>query len=314
MICPVAADWDGDGDLDLVCGNTAGNLGWFENLDGGDPPKWAAPRLLEVDGRPLRIMAGPNGSIQGPCEAKWGYTQPSVADWDGDGKLDILVNSIWGKVVWYRNVGEKGAPRLSPAAPIEVEWPGEPPRPAWTWWKPKPGELATEWRTTPCVVDWNGDRLPDLIMLDHEGFLVFFERVESNGQRRLLPGRRVFYSTTVSAYDSKHLPKNALPGLLRLNDGRAGASGRRTLCVADWDGDGGLDLLVDSRNANVLRHEGFQDGRTLLRDLGPVSDRRLAGHSTCPTTVDWDRDGRPDLVLGAEDGRLYYLKNPGGSK
>ena len=47
-------------------------------------PKWNAPELLQVDGQPFRIMAGPGGSIQGPCEAKWGYTTLSVADWDGD--------------------------------------------------------------------------------------------------------------------------------------------------------------------------------------------------------------------------------------
>ncbi len=47
-------------------------------------------------------MAGPNGSIQGPCEAKWGYTTLTVADWDGDGLPDLVVNSIWGKVVWYQ--------------------------------------------------------------------------------------------------------------------------------------------------------------------------------------------------------------------
>ena len=78
----------------------------------------------------------------------------------------------------------------------------------------------------------------------------------------------------------------------------------------DWDGDGHSDLIVDSRNANVLRNEGTADGFTTFRDAGPVADRVLAGHSTCPTIVDWSRDGVPDLVIGAEDGRLYYLENP----
>ena len=64
----------------------------------------------------IRIQAGPNGSIQGPCEAKWGYTTLTVADWDGDGLPDLVVNSIWGKVHWYRNVGTRKAPRLAAAA------------------------------------------------------------------------------------------------------------------------------------------------------------------------------------------------------
>ncbi|MHC4743828.1 MAG: FG-GAP repeat domain-containing protein, partial [Planctomycetota bacterium] len=49
LVTPVSADWDGDGDEDLVCGNTAGYIGFIENLDGGNPPKWAAPVRLEAD-------------------------------------------------------------------------------------------------------------------------------------------------------------------------------------------------------------------------------------------------------------------------
>src|SRR4051794_5865333 len=104
LVTPCSVDWDGDGDEDLICGNSGGSLGFLETLAGKNPPRWAAPRKLEADGRVIRIMAGPNGSIQGPCEAKWGYTAPRVADWDQDGRLDIVVNSIWGEVLWYENV------------------------------------------------------------------------------------------------------------------------------------------------------------------------------------------------------------------
>ena len=76
LVAPWSCDWDGDGDEDLVCGDSAGHLVFVENLDGGNPPKWAAPKYLEADGQVIRIQAGPNGSIQGPCEAKWGYTTP----------------------------------------------------------------------------------------------------------------------------------------------------------------------------------------------------------------------------------------------
>ena len=115
-------------------------------------------------------MAGPNGSIQGPAEAKWGYTTLNVADWDADGLPDIVFNSIWGRVQWLKNIGTRSAPKLAEPQPIEVEWPGAPPKPAWTWWTPVGKELATQWRTTPVLADWNNDGLLDLAMLDHEGF------------------------------------------------------------------------------------------------------------------------------------------------
>src|SRR5690606_30749289 len=96
LATPVGFDWDGDGDFDILCGNTAGYIELFENLSGPgvEFPKWAAPVRLEADGQPLRILAGPNGSIQGPAEAKWGYTCLSVADWDHDGLPDIVINTI----------------------------------------------------------------------------------------------------------------------------------------------------------------------------------------------------------------------------
>lgn len=296
LVTPVSFDWDGDGDEDLICGNTAGYVGFIENLDGGNPPKWAAPVRLEADGRVLRIQAGPNGSIQGPAEAKWGYTTLSVADWDHDDLPDLVVNSIWGKVVWYRNIGTRAKPELAAEQPVEVEWPAAPPKPAWNWWSPKGKQLSTQWRTTPVVVDLNRDGLNDLVMLDHEGYLAFFERVRRGDGLLLLPGKRIF----TGAGDKP----------LRMNAGQAGRSGRRKLCMADWDGDGKLDLLVNSRNVNFFRNVSTDDRPWAFEDAGMVDAHILAGHTTSPTVVDWDRNGKAGLLVGAEDGFLYCLESP----
>jgi hypothetical protein len=309
LATPVGYDWDGDGREDIVCGNSAGYLGFIKNL-GGNPLKWAVPQYLEADGQVIRIMAGPNGSIQGPAEAKWGYTTLGVADWDGDGLADLIVNSIWGKVVWFRNLGTRTEPKLAAAQPIEVEWPVAPSKPVWNWWNPAGKELATQWRTTPVAFDLNGDGLMDLVMLDQEGFLAFFERVRSDGQLKLLPGRRIFSGENGSAFDSNHRPMNDASGPLQLNNGIAGKSGRRKLCMADWDGDGKPDLLVNSRNVNFLKNVSSKPGEVVFRDMDALDTLLLAGHDTSPTVVHWYADGIPDLLVGAEDGHLYYKLNP----
>ncbi len=313
LVTPFGFDWDGDGDQDLVCGNTAGYLAFVENLDGGDPPRWAAPVRLKADGKVIRIQAGHNGSIQGPAEEKWGYTVLSVADWDHDELPDLIVNSIWGKIIWYRNVGTRRSPRLAREQPIEVNWPGDPQVPAWNWWKPKGRELVTQWRSSPLAHDLNGDGLNDLIMLDHEGYLALFERRrDEKGRLELLPPRRTYRMGDGAIYDSgprkAGSPKLGEP--LRLNSGRAGKSGRRKFVLTDWDGDGRVDLLVNSTNVHFLRNIGEEEGRIVYQDRGAVDRRAIGSHTTCPAIVDWDRNGIPDLVAGGEDGYLYYLKSP----
>lgn len=305
LVTPVSFDWDGDGDEDILAGNTAGSIGFIENLDSGNPPRWAAPVRLQAGGSTIRIQAGSNGSIQGPAEAKWGYTTLSVADWDQDERPDLVVNSIWGKVVWYRNIGTRTEPQLSSAQPVHVEWPAEPPKPHWVWWSPAPGTLATQWRTTPVVFDWDEDGINDLIMLDHEGYLSWFERVRFGGELTLLPGKRVFQVVEMN----RQPDETQRATTMRLNDRVRGGSGRRKLHVVDWNGDGRVDILVNGRNADLLMNRSSNAPPWTFQDMGPLGQMKLAGHTTSPTTVDWGRDGSPDLLVGAEDGFLYYLKH-----
>jgi hypothetical protein len=303
LATPFVFDWDGDGDQDIVSGNTAGYIEFFENLNGAGvkEPKWNAPRRLEVDGRPFRVKAGANGSIQGPAEAKWGYTTLNVADWDLDGLPDIVFNSIWGKVQWLRNIGARKKPRLSGPLPIEVEWPAAPPKPKWVWWQPQGKELVTQWRTTPVVHDFTGDSLSDLAMLDPEGYLSLYERRREGDKLLLMPPRRAFV-------DEKGEP-------LRLTARTAGGSGRRKLCVTDWDGDGRFDFLLNSANADLLKQVGSRKdehgaAQWVFRQAGTLAPMNIEGHDVSPAVADFDGDSIPDFLGGAEDGRLYYLQNP----
>ncbi|HPI74955.1 MAG TPA: VCBS repeat-containing protein, partial [bacterium] len=150
-----------------------------------------------------------------------------------------------------------------------------------------------------------------LVMLDHEGYLAFYERTKgADGLLRLLPGKRIFTIDDPAVLDSAQKSQTQRDVRLRLNGSKNGKSGRRKIGMTDWNGDGRLDLLVNSVNITLLENRGQRDGLTLFHDAGPLAEKKLAGHSTSPAVVDWNKDGIKDLLIGAEDGRFYYLRNP----
>jgi len=285
LATPFAYDWDNDGDEDILCGNTAGSIGLFENLGGGKGglPKWAAVKLLneknaEGNNKPFRVMAGPSGSIQGPCEAKWGYTTLSVADWDGDGDGDIVYNSILSRLGLLTN--DSGILTHTDFDTDQKEQP-----PEWYWWQTESPSSLTQWRTTPVAIDFDADEKLDIVLLDQQGYLT----LRSAGGK----AERIFV-------DEQNKP-------VQLNAKSCGSSGRMKLAVVDWDGDGRLDVLVNSENATWYRNCEHRDGKIVLKKVGNLAKRNVAGHTSSPAVCDFNGDGKPDLLVGSENGRIYHI-------
>jgi len=90
LVVPNVVDWNGDGQLDIVAGNSQGFLLFFENVSKNPRPRFAPPQRMAAAGELVHIQ-GHYSSIQGPGEARWGYTCPSVYDWNDDGLLDIVL-------------------------------------------------------------------------------------------------------------------------------------------------------------------------------------------------------------------------------
>jgi hypothetical protein len=228
----------------------------------------------------------------------------STGDWDGDGLPDVMLNTIRGEVLWCRNVGTRTSPKLAAPKAVEVEWEGAQPELKWGWMKPNGSKgILTQWRTNPVMHDMNRDGLMDILLVDTEGYLAFWERTERNGKRVLLPPRRVIIDEAtdrpmgVSGWDYD-------------GRGRAGSSGRRKICVIDWDGDGLDDIVMNSKNVVLWRQTRSVDGTWRFENKGDLAEEKLAGHSTSPCACDFDGNGIPDLLVGAEDGFFYHLANP----
>jgi hypothetical protein len=84
---PCIADWDGDGTADLILGDGDASARWFRaTRNGAGMPTLSAAKIL-VKGQPY---------TQNMPETRPGIRmKPAVADWNGDGKPDLLVGDFW---------------------------------------------------------------------------------------------------------------------------------------------------------------------------------------------------------------------------
>jgi hypothetical protein len=92
-------DWEGDGDLDLLIGSFQGELLLRKNEGTPTEPAFAVNNIdVQAEGKPLRVTS---------------HLCPDVADWDGDGRWDIIAGSDDGSVSWFRNVGNPQSPAFA---------------------------------------------------------------------------------------------------------------------------------------------------------------------------------------------------------
>ena len=83
---PVVVDWNGDGKKDLLVGETYGKVLYFENKGTDASPSFSGSQALKAGGTTLNVGY---------------YARPTVADWDSDGLLDLLVGNDAGQVLYY---------------------------------------------------------------------------------------------------------------------------------------------------------------------------------------------------------------------
>lgn len=144
-----AVDWHSRGRLDLLVGTAKGEVFLLPNEGDARAPAFGQSKPLEAAGKPIVIESGD--------------AAPVAADWDGDGRLDLLVGLGNGSVLWYRNLGTSKEPKLAeaqvlvPPASIPPEGVAE----------RGPGQWGR--RTKICVTDFNGDGRLDLLVGDISG-------------------------------------------------------------------------------------------------------------------------------------------------
>ncbi len=288
-----AADFDGDGVLDIVAGNSEGFVLYFHNAGSNDAPEFDAPQHLEAGGVVIHIYPGYN-DVQGPQEAPWGYACPTVADWNEDGLADILMSSPTAQHEVLLNVGSKGAPKLAASQLLYC----------------RGLDLHGTWRVRPGVAKLAG-RMAYVALDDDDEFHLYWKiddfNVEDGGKLKLDDG---------SAMSANFLP--------------AGATGRSKITLVDWDRDGVTDMIVatprhgsvPNKVTGLPQSKGLKGAAVLfLKNVG--SDAQpvfkfpglfafrgktiyLGQHSASAAVWDIGQPGGPDLLASDEGGSIIY--------
>ncbi|MCZ6841743.1 MAG: VCBS repeat-containing protein [SAR324 cluster bacterium] len=361
-------DLDDDGDLDAVIGDRGGNLRWLKNTGSKAVPAWevvsdnlfpgtvrhnTAPLLADIDqdGDLDLLVGGADGKLwlirnDGTNkEPEWRVADtnyagidvgsnsvPALADMDKDGDLDLVIGNSLGLLIYFRNEGGKENPEFRLTS---TRFTG----------------LSVGQDAAPTLIDWNDDKLPDLVIGNRAGALTLA------------------------------LNRNTGDAALRNWEEDRGAvrelrvTGAGMPHVNDFNGDGRMDLMVGDRDGNVrlwlnlgvVRSNGKEEQ---VRDAEPesalanvvitpgaVSQSGLANAPAAPTEgstgeqpalagllsqqlpagpvtprftlasreyaglkfkgrivpafYDLDGDRDQDMIVGTHDGKLLHFRNDG---
>jgi len=270
--------WNGDGKWDMIFSERVktNGLDYFLNTGTNAAPVWEHKGLI------------PSGEEHlGFPSTKMKFF--AVADWDGDGKWDVLLGDpdphylqihdadhIHGSLFFCRNIGGDDAPVF--AAPAKLDT----------------GVKTIFGRPKPAVGDMDCDGDLDIVCGTSSPDLLYFKNVGTRTAPKLAPVKVLLSATDspIGMGDKPHL--------------------------YDLDANGDTDLMIsgqfyENQSAKgVLRLE--HRGALTYERPGDASidPRRFAcvggGY---PTVVDWDGDGDDDIVSGGEPGMIVLYENIG---
>ena len=146
--------------------------------------------------------------------------------------------------------------------------------------------------TIPSIGDLNGDKITDLLIGTHTGRLLFLKGSQEDN--------KLVWSSPKPVLDQNKEE-------IKIQNGKAAPT------LADWDQDGDLDIVVSNSKAAVLFIENIgtktvpvwsSNVVTLIPDTKAEWDQDLSkaplqrGDRAKVAVVDWNNDGKPDLLLG----------------
>ncbi len=283
-------DYDGDGDLDLIVANRgnyietnndADRIAVFERIGQGTNTHF---KLVQTD-----YQGFANQGFQG--------LHPAFGDLNGDGKPDMIMGFLNGKLSYYTNTGSGSTPDF-------------------TLTEDTLADIDVGTSSTPFIYDLDGDNVNDLVVGSEAGILRFFKNygtasspafadtAEIDSLGKILV-KSFFYSPV---YDSAF---NIVDSVRKFN-----SIGNSAPWIADLDQDGNPEVITGAYNGKVYIHvmdtnnlaDSFQEVTDyFLHPKTGKYDRYNTGGLGKPACDDVNGDGLPDILLGNSRGGIEYI-------
>ena len=302
---PSFADWDGDGDMDLIVGNKDGILDYYVNEGGvytAATPESnpfghitielnTAPAIGDMDddgdldlivgndkglvryfrNDPDTLMHIPTNTIGLTNEEGFENLNYTFIDADGDGDMDAYAGEIIGSILYFENTD--GMMQKVNAHPLDII--------------PANDQSVTSWVPAPSFADIDADGDMDAFIGTYQDNIKYY--ANSDG---------------VFAQDTMGNPFSGIdPG------------DTENIAFIDWDGDGDMDAFIGNKAGEVKYYQN--DESVFTAAVGPLdgvsfAGERLPNWSAKPAFADVDGDGDMDAYVGTLDGSIRVFDNEGG--
>lgn len=222
-------DWNSDGDADLISGD---RTGYFNVWIWDDTGLVAYTQYKKTDSTPMNVGAN---------------SQPTVIDWNGDGKKDLLIGCENGQVFFWPNQTSDTWPMFQTAETVEAD-----------------GNPIYHYRVNPVVFDLDRDGVTDLLCGENGGYVLFYRNTGTDSSPELATAETL--KTARGEY---------------VQSGGTYTSGSRCW-FGFWDADSVPDILLSAYDGYVELFRGswpvgVEEGR-------PVPARLVLGVGPNPTT------------------------------
>jgi hypothetical protein len=271
-------DINGDKLPDLITGDAAGIVRAYINSGTKTEPKFTVGEIVPI--YPPRVAKDEKWDRVGWT---WHHSTPKITmfDWNHRGAPDLIFGNYTGDVVKVPNTGSAMSPAFEqPSTYAKVRMPIATKRP----W----GNLFA-----PCVIDWNKDGKPDLLLGEgsYSANAVFLLLNQSSSSEPKFSEEQRYY--------------------LCYGDGRE----QLVPTIADWNGDGLPDVLVGDRKGTISVHlnsANWKPGQELpLATMVTFGKTDSLGGAVAPHAADFNGDGLFDLIIGKANGRIAVAINKG---